>query len=129
MPAHTSSMTASDLNELVVLLRGRVAPAEARRIGPHHAAVLHTLRTMQPPEADVHAIYKSLIDDGHEMPLSSLYRALKVLEASGTVHRHWAPHDGRPRSVYGPAATPAAHGTSTAICAHCGAALAAAAHA
>jgi Fe2+ or Zn2+ uptake regulation protein len=94
------------------------------RLGAHHAAVLSTLRAMPAPEPDAHTLYRALLAQGHEMPLSTLYRALKALEGIGMIRRHWSSHDGRPRGVYSatddnPTATPAG-----AVCAHCGAHLA-----
>jgi Fe2+ or Zn2+ uptake regulation protein len=108
------------------LMSPRSLTLTSGRLGAHHATVLLTLRAMPAPEPDAHTIYRALLAEGHEMPLSTLYRALKALETAGMVRRQWAPHEGRPRGVYSavddrPAA---AQASEAKVCAHCGAHLA-----
>ncbi|MGJ7490748.1 transcriptional repressor [Variovorax sp. ZT4R33] len=113
----------AELGDLIVRMRERVPAASSRRIGQHHAAVLLTLRALQGAGADVHAIYKALLDQGHDVPLSTLYRALKVLEAAGMVQREWVPHEGRPRGVYVAVEEQVGDAAPAKVCAHCGASL------
>ncbi|MDM0120256.1 transcriptional repressor [Variovorax arabinosiphilus] len=94
------------------------------RLGAQHDAVLSTLRAMPTPEPDAHTIYRALLTQGQDMPLSTLYRALKALESAGLVRRQWAPHHGRPRGVYSATGDSSAAAQAGAVCAHCGAHLA-----
>lgn len=108
--------------QLVNDIRARLSASDARRIGLHHAAVLLTLQTMPDGKGDVPAIYRALIEHGHAMVMSRLYRALKVLEGAGMLYREWVLHEGRPRSTYrlidGGTGADGEH-----VCPHCGAAL------
>lgn len=95
------------------------------RIKEDHALVLLTMRYLHPKAVDVSALYKTLLEESHVVPLSRLYRILKVLEEIEMVQRYWEPNQGRPRSVYGLTET-ALDGRYAAppVCAHCGAPLA-----
>lgn len=94
------------------------------RLGAQHDAVLAALRAMPAPDADAHAIYRALLAQGQDMPLSTLYRALKALEGAGLVRRQWAPHHGRPRGVYSATGDHSGAAQTGGVCAHCGAHLA-----
>jgi len=113
---------AASTSELIQEIRRQLGPTSARRVGLVHATLLHTLIEMEEDFADVNAIYKTLLANGNPMVMSKLYRALKVLEEARAIERHWAPHDGRPRSVYSVAgrARQAGHGHDAGVCRFCG---------
>ena len=119
MPETMDHTAASDL---IQEIRAQLGPASARRVGVAHATVLHTLMDMEEDFADVNAIYKALLANGNPMVMSKLYRALKVLEEAHAVERHWAPHEGRPRSVYCATgrARRAGHDHDAGVCRFCG---------
>lgn len=113
---------AASTSELIEEIRRQLGPTSARRVGMVHATLLHTLIEMEEDFADVNAIYRALLANGNAMVMSKLYRALKVLEEARAIERHWAPHDGRPRSVYCVAgrARQAGHDHEAGVCRFCG---------
>ncbi len=113
---------AASTSELIQEIRAQLGPTSARRVGLAHATLLQTLIDMEEDFADVNAIYKALLANGHPMVMSKLYRALKVLEEARAIERHWAPHEGRPRSVYGVAGRARQHGHDhdAGVCRFCG---------
>jgi len=113
---------AASTSELIQEIRTQLGPTSARRVGLVHATLLQTLIDMEEDFPDVTAIYKALLANGNPMVMSKLYRALKVLEEARTIERHWAPHDGRPRSVYCVAgrARAAGHDHDAGVCRFCG---------
>ena len=114
------TMDHAGASELIQEIRAQLGPTSARRVGLAHATVLHTLMDMEENFADVNAIYKALLASGNPMVMSKLYRALKVLEEAHAVERHWAPHEGRPRSVYGVAGRARQHDHDAVVCRFCG---------
>ncbi|MDM0115155.1 transcriptional repressor [Variovorax sp. J22R133] len=112
--------------ELIARIRTGLGRQDRRRVGPHHADVLATLLAMKVAAPDVHGIYRALLDAGRDMPMSKVYRALKVLEDAGVVQRAWMPGDGRVRSVYFAIerrAEAALDGHAIAVCTRCGASI------
>ncbi|WP_077002988.1 helix-turn-helix transcriptional regulator [Variovorax sp. KK3] len=123
-PASLAWSAKAEPLQLVDDIRARLHAGDARRVGLHHAIVLLTLRGMPGGEADVTSIYKSLVDNGHSMVMTRLYRTLKVLEDTGMLYRHWMLHEGRPRSTYRLIGEDGAADAGEHVCAHCGAAIA-----
>lgn len=85
---------------LIDRIRRGLGQANARRIGPQHAAVLATMLEMDDPAPEVRALYKALIDSGRGMVTARLYRVLRVLEEAGVVRRSWVAHGARVRGAY-----------------------------
>jgi Fe2+ or Zn2+ uptake regulation protein len=112
--------------DIVELIRARLGPGSARRVGVHHVDVVDVMRAMADDAPDVQAIYKALMDSGRPMVMTRLYRVLKVLEEAGLVDRRWLEYQGRPRGVYSLVDRRGAQARTApaAVCAQCGAALA-----
>ena len=113
---------ASPLADMVRSIRTQLGPTSARRVGLPHATVLRTLMDTEEDFSDVIAIYKTLLAQGNPMVMSKLYRVLKVLEEARAIERHWAQHEGRPRSVYCVAgrAKQGGHDHASGACKFCG---------
>ncbi len=98
--ARHAAIAGASPSELIAQIRTRLGPTSARRVGTAHATVLNALIAVDQEFLDVNALYKALLDQGSPMVMSKVYRVLKVLEEARVIERHWAQHEGRPRSVY-----------------------------
>jgi len=99
-PGRSAGAAPPSLAELMQAIRAAMPASAKQRIQLHHAEILGTMMAMAERTPDANAIHKALLDAGHDIGMSKVYRSLKLLQETGLIRHGWLPSRGNLRGVY-----------------------------